>query len=148
MAQVFWVDEEENVAYPDVKYLEYSGHTVIQTYSAGEALDWFVLNKSNIHEYSAFVIDIQLPIFDDERFESERSTHGAFAGLKLCELVKNMIGESNWKIMRKKFLLYTRLPETNRMVRIEDFARKEEISFYHKTHNISLVENLTDLGLL
>ena len=148
MAKIFWVDEEDNVSYPDVKYLEYRGHLVAQEYSAGGALDWFLANKDALADYAAFVIDVQLPIHDDQRFVSEKWTHGAFAGLRLCELLEECLGRVVWERVRARSLMYTRLPDTSRMHSIQEFAEKNGIAFRHKADGASLVGNLVELRLI
>ena len=143
MNKIFWVDEEESVTFPDIKYLEYKGFVVDQVACAGDALDWFAKMRNELGSFAAFIIDIQLPIFDDDRFLGERSTHGTFAGLRLCELVEEYLGPEGWRRVSGRFLLYTRLPNTSRMARIKTFAEDKKLLFAHKDGSLidTLIEN-------
>lgn len=146
MKSIFWVDEEASVTFPDIKELQYRGYKTVQVGCAGDALDWFLSSRAELSSYVAFVIDIQLPIYDDERFVDQRKTHGTFAGLRLCELIEAKLGSDEWAAISHRFLLYTRLPDTSRMARIKEFAKERGLYFSHKDG--SLLDTLIDCGLL
>lgn len=148
LGRLFWVDEEETVAFPDIAYLRYQGYQVDLIGSAGEAVDWFNTEKSSLEDYLAFVIDVQLPSNGDNRFHDAPTFQGAFTGLKVCELVKMNVGAELWGSLRSRFVLYTRLPDTSRMARIKEFAEAERLHFVHKLGDVSLSERLRTLGLI
>jgi len=147
MGKVFWVDEEENVAYPDVMTLRYGSHEVVLVCSAPEALDWIVQNADEIDSFAAFVIDIQLPVDDDPRFDSEKTSKGTFAGLKLCDILREQMPKL-WGTMKHKVVLYTRLPDQSRFLHIRDYAKQHDVRLVHKTHNEYICNLLMDWGLI
>lgn len=148
MAIIFWVDEEENAAYPDIQKLKFLNHKVILKKSAGEALDWFLSERERMSHYAAFVLDVQLPVYDDQRFRAERETSGMFAGVRICQIVQSEFGNDLWRNIAPRVLLYTQLPNGHRTSAIEKFAHDSGIQFLRKTGTASVIERLTHMKLL
>jgi hypothetical protein len=145
---MLWVDEEETVAFPDIAYLELCGFNVELLASATEALDWFLANRERLEEYRAFVIDVQLPIGDDERFQREDISPGSFAGLTICRFLANHLDKPVWQAVRSRTLLYTQYPDTDRLSIIRNFAEAHDLRFVRKKGEESLMAKLKETGLL
>ena len=153
MGTFFWVDEEPNVAFPDITELELLGHVVINQKSAGSALDWLLSPDTTLDDVTAFIIDIQLPIYDDKRFTSKLGTDGALAGLQVTRLFLDsqkftrLSNEVQANIIART-LLYTRLPDTNRISRISLFAAERGLRFRQKKGATSMLSDLHELGFV
>jgi CheY-like chemotaxis protein len=147
MKRIFWIDDDIGVALPDVTFLKYHGYAVDIARNATEGIDWFAEHKLELGTHCAYIVDVQLPTDGDSRFSGD--SRAVFAGLRICEILKSeVLTASEWEAVRQKLLLFTRLPNTQRMRRIQEFATANKIHFVHKSPTDSLLSQLASIGLV
>jgi len=142
---IFWLDEEENAAYPEMVQIRFHGVEIDYMKNVVSALDRIISSSFDPDSYSAFVIDAHMPTFGDSRFEKSNLLDRNLAGMRLCDILVNQY-EPIWQKLRGKTLIYTMLPQSPRVEAVQKFAKENGAGFFHKSEDDQLYEHLKNLG--
>lgn len=144
---IFWVDEEENAAFPEMIQLRFHGLNVEFISDVVQALDRITSDEFDPLIYRAFVIDAHMPNHGDARFERRSILDRSLAGVRLCDiLVADYSGV--WEGLRGRTLIYTMLPQSPRVDVVRLFANQNDIAFVHKSNDGQIYDHLQGLGWL
>ena len=140
---VFWLDEEENAAYPEIIQLKFHGCRVDYMSAVDRALDRITSSSFDTAIYSAFVFDAHMPNYGDRRFESANAIDKSLAGVRLCDILSSNFS-TLWDTMKIRSIIYTMLPQSSRVDYIRRFASSNSIKFIHKTDDGQIYEYLKE----
>lgn len=145
-SKVFWLDEEENAAYPEILQIKFHQIEVEYIKDVDRALDFLSGSPFCASSFSAFIIDAHMPTYGDPRLERDKETiHKSLAGVRLCSVLAADYGP-RWAELRERVLLYTNLPASERVDKVRSFAHEQGIQFQHKTADGAIFQKLKSLG--
>jgi len=142
---VFWMDEEENAAYPEMIQLKFHDVGIEYMTDVDRALDHVSSSVFDPTVYSAFIIDAHMPTYGDPRFERTSTIDRSLAGVRFCDIL-SIDFEPLWAKVRSRTLIYTMLPPSPRVEAVRKFAKQHELAFVHKTDDGQIWERLNALG--
>ena len=144
---VFWMDEEENAAYPETIQLRFHSYHIDYMLEVDKALDRVTSSGFDAHTYKAFILDAHMPTFGDAGFEQSGPIDRSLAGVRFCEILSRQHKEL-WAVSSVRTLIYTMLPPSPRVEAVRKFANQHDVAFIHKTDDGQIYERLTQLGWL
>ncbi len=142
---VFWMDEEENAAYPEMIQLRFHNYRIEYMTDVDRALDRILSQEFNPAEYKAFILDAHMPTFGDPRFEQPDSIDRSLAGVRFCDIISKL-HPNIWNIMSARTLIYTMLPPSPRVEAVRKFASQHNIEFVHKNDEGQIYDRLHFIG--
>lgn len=142
---VFWLDEEENAAYPEIIQFKFHDYEVDYMKNVNDALDRIIGEAFDPGNFCAFIIDAHMPTFGDARFEKSSLLDRNLAGVRLCDI---LIQEypALWSSISDRALIYTMLSRSNRVHDVKRFAENNGAKFFHKSDDDQIYDHLVSLG--
>lgn len=144
---VFWLDEEESAAYPEIMQLRFHSYDVDYMKNVNDALNRIIGSDFDPSVFGAFIIDAHMPTFGDIRFEQSSLLDRNLAGVRLCDI---LIADYPilWASIRDRTLIYTMLSRSSRVHDVKKFADNNGVKFFHKSDDDQIYDHLISLGWL